>query len=160
LSNTVAIAEPFKLEIAGDVDAAAKWWGERGFAFEQAICLMHAGDDGLIAAAQILTKLEATPAVHRLRQLARKLKIQGVKRGHYGPAASNSFHLTARELAILQFVAKGLSDGEIAEKVARSKRTIQNHVGSLLSKVGVKNRLALVSVVQRSGLLKVEELAA
>jgi DNA-binding CsgD family transcriptional regulator len=160
LANSVSIAEPFRLEISGDVDAAARWWAEQGFAFEQAVCLMHAGDDGLIAAAQILTKLEATPAVHRLRQLARKLKIQGVKRGHYGPAASNSFHLTARELAILQFVAKGLTDGEIAEKVARSKRTIQNHVGSLLSKVGVKNRLALVSVVQRSGLLKVDELAA
>ncbi len=154
------IAEPFRLEISGDVEGAAQWWGERAFAFEQAICLMHAGDDGLVAAAKILTQIEATPAVHRLRQLARKLKIQGVKRGHYGSAASNSFHLTAREIAILQFVAKGLSDGEIAEKVARSKRTIQNHVGSLLSKVGVKNRLTLVSVVQRTGLLKVDEAAA
>jgi DNA-binding CsgD family transcriptional regulator/tetratricopeptide (TPR) repeat protein len=160
VSNNVLIAKPYALETSGDIDAAAKWWGERGFAFEQAICLMHAGDDGLVAAAKILTKLEATPAVHRLRQLARKLKIQGVKRGHYGSAASNSFHLTARELAILQFVANGLSDGEIAEKVARSKRTIQNHVGSLLSKVGVKNRLTLVSVVRRSGLLKLDEASA
>jgi DNA-binding CsgD family transcriptional regulator/tetratricopeptide (TPR) repeat protein len=156
----VAIAAPFALEISGDVMGAASWWSERAFTFEQAICLMHAGDDGLVAAAQLLTQIEATPAVHRLRQLARKLKIQGVKRGHYGSAASNSFHLTAREIAILQFVAKGLSDGEIAEKVARSKRTIQNHVGSLLSKVGVKNRLTLVSVVQRSGLLKLDEAAA
>jgi DNA-binding CsgD family transcriptional regulator/tetratricopeptide (TPR) repeat protein len=160
LPQDVAVAEPFALELSGDVKGAARWWETHGFAFEQAICLMHAGDDGLIAAANILTKLEATPAVHRLRQLARKLKIQGVKRGHYGSAASNSFHLTAREIAILQFVAKGLSDGEIAEKVARSKRTIQNHVGSLLSKVGVKNRLSLVSVVQRSGLLKLEEITA
>jgi DNA-binding CsgD family transcriptional regulator/tetratricopeptide (TPR) repeat protein len=160
LPKNIAIAEPFELEIDGYPDEAARWWGDRGFAFEQAICLMHAGDEGLVAAAKILTQIEATPAVHRLRQLARKLKIQGVKRGHYGSAASNSFHLTAREIAILQFVAKGLSDGEIAEKVARSKRTIQNHVGSLLSKVGVKNRLTLVSVVQRSGLLKVDEAIA
>jgi DNA-binding CsgD family transcriptional regulator/tetratricopeptide (TPR) repeat protein len=160
LPHHIPVAEPFAMEISGDVHGAAHWWEIRGFAFEQAICLMHAGDEGLVAAAHILTQIEATPAVHRLRQLARKLKIQGVKRGHYGSAASNSFHLTAREIAILQFVAKGLSDGEIAEKVARSKRTIQNHVGSLLSKVGVKNRLSLVSVVQRSGLLKVDEITA
>jgi DNA-binding CsgD family transcriptional regulator/tetratricopeptide (TPR) repeat protein len=158
LSADVVLPEPFALELSGDLIGASNWWSDHGFAFEQAVCLMHSGDEGLVAAAKILTQLEATPAVHRLRQLARKLKIQGVKRGHYASAASNSFHLTARELAILQFVAKGLSDGEIAEKVARSKRTIQNHVGSLLSKVGVKNRLMLVSVVQRSGLLKTDEL--
>jgi DNA-binding CsgD family transcriptional regulator/tetratricopeptide (TPR) repeat protein len=159
LQIDVDMALPIRFELNGDLESAAGWWEAHGLVFEQALCLMHCGDEGLVIAGQLLTKIEATPAVHRLRQLARKQKVQGVKRGHYGTAASNSFHLTARELAILQFVAKGLSDGEIAEKVARSKRTVQNHVGSLLSKVGAKNRMTLVTVVQRSGLLKTDAIA-
>jgi DNA-binding CsgD family transcriptional regulator/tetratricopeptide (TPR) repeat protein len=156
-TNDLKVSKPHELELSGDLNGAAHWWAEQGLLFEQGICLAHAGDKGLVLAAEIFTSIQATPAVHKLRQLARKRKVQGVKRGHYGHAASNSFHLTARELIILRLVAKGLSDGEIAEKVARSKRTIQNHVGSLLNKVGAKNRLMLVSVVQRSGLLKIED---
>jgi DNA-binding CsgD family transcriptional regulator/tetratricopeptide (TPR) repeat protein len=156
-TEALEIAAPYQLEVVGDAQSAAQFWKDRGLVFEQAICLVTTGQQGLVEAADIFTQLQLTPALHLLRQLARKQKVHGVKRGHYGHAASNSFHLTARELEILRHVAAGLSDSEIAEKMQRSKRTVQNHVGALLSKVNAKNRMILVSVAQRAGLLKVNE---
>jgi DNA-binding NarL/FixJ family response regulator len=48
--------------------------------------------------------------------------------------------LTARELDILRYLAQGLSDREIAAALTISTRTVETHVGSVLRKLGVRNR--------------------
>ena len=48
--------------------------------------------------------------------------------------------ISAREREVLALLADGLTDREIGERLGISPRTVETHVGSLLSKLGVRNR--------------------
>lgn len=48
--------------------------------------------------------------------------------------------LSRRELEVLERLADGLTDREIAEALVISPRTVETHVGSILRKLGVRNR--------------------
>ena len=48
--------------------------------------------------------------------------------------------ISAREREVLSLLAEGLTDREIGERLGISPRTVETHVGSLLSKLGVRNR--------------------
>ncbi|MBF2079455.1 MAG: response regulator transcription factor [Synechococcales cyanobacterium T60_A2020_003] len=52
--------------------------------------------------------------------------------------------LSDRELQIVELVAAGLTNQEIAEKLEISKRTVDNHVSNILTKTATGNRVALV----------------
>jgi len=60
---------------------------------------------------------------------------------------SNTAHLSlsAREMEIIDLVADGLTNQEIAEKLTISKRTVDNHVSNMFTKTGSKNRVALLN---------------
>ncbi len=60
---------------------------------------------------------------------------------------SNTAHMTlsAREMEIIELVADGLTNQEIAEKLTISKRTVDNHVSNMFTKTGSKNRVALLN---------------
>ncbi len=48
----------------------------------------------------------------------------------------NPAGLSARELEVLGFVAKGLSNAEIAETLVLSVRTVERHISNIYAKVG------------------------
>jgi DNA-binding NarL/FixJ family response regulator len=48
--------------------------------------------------------------------------------------------ISAREDEVLALLADGLTDREIADRLGISPRTVETHVGSLLNKLGVRNR--------------------
>lgn len=52
--------------------------------------------------------------------------------------------LSERELQIIDLVAAGLTNQEIAEKLEISKRTVDNHISNILTKTATDNRVALV----------------
>jgi DNA-binding CsgD family transcriptional regulator/tetratricopeptide (TPR) repeat protein len=52
--------------------------------------------------------------------------------------------LTARELEVLRLVANGLTDAQIAEQLVISRRTVNTHLSSIYSKLGVNSRTAAV----------------
>lgn len=56
----------------------------------------------------------------------------------------NSSSLSDRELQIVELVAGGLTNQEIAEKLEISKRTVDNHISNILTKTATGNRVALV----------------
>ncbi|MBI5029157.1 MAG: AAA family ATPase [Chloroflexi bacterium] len=62
------------------------------------------------------------------------------------PSPISSSHdpkvLTPREVDVLRLVAEGLSDAQIAEKLVISVRTVNTHLSSIYSKLGVKSRSA------------------
>ena len=60
--------------------------------------------------------------------------------------------LTARETEVLRLVAKGLSYKQVAEELAVSIRTVQNHVQNTLGKLQLHNRSALVRYALENGL--------
>jgi DNA-binding CsgD family transcriptional regulator len=52
--------------------------------------------------------------------------------------------LSEREMEIVDLVAVGLTNYEIAEKLDISKRTVDNHISNVLAKTKTENRVELV----------------
>jgi len=60
--------------------------------------------------------------------------------------------LTDREMEVLTMVARGLSNGEIAEELTISPATAKTHVAHLLTKLDARDRIQLVIMAYQSGL--------
>lgn len=63
--------------------------------------------------------------------------------------------LTKRELEVLQLVANGLSNEEIADKLNISVTTVKGHRSNLLLKTGTKNSAGLVMFAIKNNIIKV-----
>jgi ATP/maltotriose-dependent transcriptional regulator MalT len=61
--------------------------------------------------------------------------------------------LTEREREVLDLVAGGATNREIAERLFLSPHTIKEHTSSLYRKLGVRNRAEAVQKAQRLGLI-------
>jgi DNA-binding CsgD family transcriptional regulator len=59
--------------------------------------------------------------------------------------------LSERELEIIELVAIGLTNQEIAQRLTISKRTVDNHVSNIFTKTGAKNRVALLNWAMDQG---------
>lgn len=67
------------------------------------------------------------------------------------PEALSALGVTSREVDVLRLVAERLSNREIGERLHMSHRTVERHVGMLLTKVGVANRRQLAQTAARLG---------
>lgn len=59
--------------------------------------------------------------------------------------------LSERELEIIELVATGLTNQEIAQRLMISKRTVDNHVSNIFTKTGSRNRVALINWAMDNG---------
>ncbi len=62
--------------------------------------------------------------------------------------------LSAREHEVVTLIARGLSNGEIADELVLSKRTVEHHIANILSKLGFTNRAQIVRWAMENGLAK------
>jgi NarL family two-component system response regulator LiaR len=65
--------------------------------------------------------------------------------------------LTERELEVLQLVAQGLSNQAIAEKLVIGDATVRTHIGNILSKLHLANRVQAALYALRKGLSSLDE---
>jgi DNA-binding CsgD family transcriptional regulator len=121
LSGTIA------LELA-EVLAAA---GDRGAAVDQAR-----------AAVGIFDQLGAAQLVDRSAALLRSLGARSTGRR---PAAALA-GLTGREQQVLDLLQEGMTNAEIGARLYVSAKTVEHHVGRVLSKLGVRSRAEAAAV--------------
>lgn len=63
------------------------------------------------------------------------------------------FGLTQRELEIINYIACGQTNKEIAEKLFISEKTVKNHVSSILRKMGLEDRTQVAIYAYKKGLI-------
>lgn len=96
----------------------------------------------------------ASRGVAWLSPRAAEALLERIRRDYVEPAPGPELEqdLSPRELEVLQLVARGLDNSEIAAELSISPRTAKNHVSSILAKLDVPNRIQAATYAVRSGL--------
>ena len=114
--------------------------------------LKDAPADELVGAIRVIARGEAllSPSVTRrlLNRIARSLPAASP-----GPPAAFA-DLTEREREVLLLVARGLTNAEIADRLAVSETTVKTHISHILMKLDLRDRVQIVVFAYESGLVQ------
>jgi DNA-binding CsgD family transcriptional regulator/tetratricopeptide (TPR) repeat protein len=149
-----AIEGPFGRELAGDWAAASALWEGIGCDYEAALAPVTTDDDdALRVALGRLQELGAKPASQIVSRRLREHGARQVPRGPRPSTKSNPAGITAREVEVLELVAQGLRNAEIAQRLFLSEKTVGHHVSSILRKLDVRSRTEVGPAAGRLGLI-------
>ena len=146
------IAEPYRLVIEGRPAEAAVIWEAKGIPYERALALMHGDHTAQLEALEVFDTLGATAVAAKLRKALREQGLT-VPRGKGQKTRDHAAGLTARQAEVLDLLAEGLSNTEIADRLFVSHRTVENHVAAILMKLDVTTRDAAVEAAHDRGVL-------
>jgi len=110
--------------------------------------LKDAPADDLIAAVRVLARGEALLAPAVTRRV-----IELFAQAPPPPAPLEASPLSPRESEVLQLLARGRSNAEIATELVVSEATTKTHVSSVLAKLGLRDRVQAVIHAYESGLV-------
>jgi DNA-binding CsgD family transcriptional regulator len=140
----------FEAECGGSWAAAVAAWRTVGQPYALGQALVRAAEQAPESARELLR--EAAAIAERLGSAPLRQEVEAA-------AASGRVRLTAepglsaRELEVLELVAEGLSNRQIAERLFISARTSGVHVSNIMAKLGVASRVEAAALARRTGLL-------
>jgi DNA-binding NarL/FixJ family response regulator len=122
--------------------------------------------------ADILPAIEAGAAGYLLKDSSREELFDGIRAAARGetvlaPAVAARLvgrmrgpaeeQLSSREVEVLQLVADGHSNSEIAQRLHISQATVKSHLVNIFGKLGVSDRTAAVTAALRRGIIRLDE---
>jgi two-component system, NarL family, nitrate/nitrite response regulator NarL len=96
--------------------------------------------------------IDVIRAVHAGEVYVAPALAWGMLREMSAPRAGPYDDLTAREQEVLELVAEGMSNQEIAERLGLAEKTIKHHMTNILGKLHVRSRVEAALLVARGGL--------
>ncbi|HEX7019300.1 MAG TPA: LuxR C-terminal-related transcriptional regulator [Gemmatimonadaceae bacterium] len=161
-----AVAEGILLRLRGETadaigrfERAVELFQQNGAPFETARARLQLADalaalgrkDAADREARLALEIfESLGAGHEMERARRTLRAGNARRAESGPGAEA---LTPRQIEILRFVAKGLSNSDIASRLGLSEHTVKRHVANLLTRLDLSSRAAAAVYAAREGLL-------
>lgn len=115
--------------------------------------LKDAPADQLVAAIRVVASGDALLAPSITRRLIEQFQTAGPI-PTVPDAAAPFADLTEREGEVLAELARGLSNAEIADKLFVSETTVKTHVGRVLTKLNVRDRVQAVVMAYESGMVR------
>ncbi|MEV0314816.1 response regulator transcription factor [Nonomuraea fuscirosea] len=112
--------------------------------------LKDVSPEHLVAAVRLVRSGDALLAPTITRRLVERF----ARRDNVKPTLHRDLStLTPRELDVLRLLATGLSNAELAGQLSLSVATVKTHVASILSKLGLRDRVQAVVVAYETGLV-------
>jgi DNA-binding NarL/FixJ family response regulator len=110
--------------------------------------LKDAGREELVAAVQAVAAGEATLAPRIVRRMIELVTASGGADPAASPETAARAHdvLTARERDVLDSMARGLTNSEIADELYLGESTVKTHVGRILAKLPARDRVHAVLI--------------
>jgi DNA-binding NarL/FixJ family response regulator len=108
--------------------------------------------EGLVAAVRVIAAGDQLLAPSVTRRL-----VERFARVPSPAAVPELERLTARETEVLRLMARGMTNGEIADALVVSESTVKSHVAHVLAKLDLRDRAQAVVVAYESGLVKAGE---
>jgi DNA-binding NarL/FixJ family response regulator len=112
--------------------------------------LKRSSPEQLIAAIHTVAEGEALLSPSVTRRLIERVAAHPILSRKADPRLAE---LTPREREVLELVAQGLSNAEIAEALTLERTTVKTHVQRVLTKLGARNRVEVVIVAYEWGLI-------
>ena len=106
------------------------------------------GEEGLRSAAARFVDLGATDDVRRVRRELREHNVAAPNPNPWrGGRAGYGNRLSPREEMVARLAARGRTNGQIAQEMFLSPRTVEHHVGACMRKLKVRSRMELAQLI-------------
>ena len=139
---------------AGDPLGAATAWAALGCLYEEALAKAQSDSAAVLREAhETLLRLGARVPAALVAQRLRAAGVATVARGPRASTAANPAGLTRREMEVLELLAEGCSNQQIARRLYLSRKTVDHHVSAILGKLGAPTRGVAAASARDLGLL-------
>jgi DNA-binding CsgD family transcriptional regulator len=163
---TIGRAEAARVERRDTADMwseAAEWWNSLARPWHVGYCRLREAERAAerrnkarasmaaLEAHEIANRLQALPLRDAVEQVAARARLVMASQRVRRPTVSklDGPQLSARELEVLELLSQGASNNEIAAHLYISRRTAEVHVGSVIRKLGLKNRSQAAAFAHR-----------